>query len=1415
MRTKTTYCVLPALAGLLFAAGLAGCDEGSTDSRRPTTGRPCTSTCDGDGITDCEHPGVRTCGDYDGDGCFEWSAVTPCARACVAGQCVDCDNGCESGSLSCGATGGIRECRTDVNDDPCFEWAPEQACPEGQSCSGAQCRPAEDCLNECGQVGVPQCAQGENGYQLCQAGDADDCLHWGATVPCEQGETCSNGQCRDTCSDECAANSRDCEPGGFRSCGDFDDDDCLEWSAVTPCDEGQVCSNGSCADTCSNECGPEGTRQCSGNGYQVCARPEGGACLAWGPVKACGDGETCSNGRCRAAGCVNECALDTAQCQGNGAQTCGEFDDDDCTEWSAVVPCDEGETCSSGECSTRCLNECGVLNQRQCNGNGYQVCANSDEDACLEWGVVQACPAGQTCANGECAAQCVNACSEGSKQCSGPGFQSCGNLDEDPCLEWSAVQPCAEGQTCSGGECAAACGDECVRGNTRCAPGGLQRCGNHDDDPCTDWGSSAPCPQGQFCSNGACAAGCNDECSRGAKRCSGNGYETCGDYDDDDCREWSAATPCPPGQLCSNGACAAACGDECAAGTVQCAGNGFQSCGEHDADACKEWSEIVACPQGQTCSNGVCGRFCNDECEAGATRCGGGGVQACGNFDADACREWGAGVACPAGEVCSNGRCADRCENECNADDTRCRGGGVQACGSYDVDDCTEWSVSAPCPGGQVCDNGACVVFDPGCGADDDCPEGFICVGGVCADRGAGCQSDNDCAVGERCDALHGVCRPRDADHRVGEACAAEGDCGADLECFEGYCSTLCADDVPCPVGSSCYLVDPEVPDTGLCLRDCADAPGCEPGQACYEAAGPLGGACWAAQCQADADCGDDPILRMACIGGVCVAQNGCDPLTAEGCAAGELCVQYEGTGVCLTSCVQQEAGCAGGLKCYPIGEVEGLCVPAGPNGAGMGCMDDSECDAVTFCVDDGLGNGTCRPACDSWAAGDPCGAGQLCLSVGGRTGFCMEDCDNECDAGAERCSGNGLQQCGQADADACFEWADVVPCGDGQGCNELWAVCEPACMADGDCEANPFVEMRCVAGSCEVIGGCVPATGEGCEDFEICEPATPDGAKGVCIQPCDPLEGGCQGEGMRCGLFASGGSCVPAGALGDRDLCDSSIDCGAGLACLMLMNGESRCLPLCDEWDGDPGCGGDLCADLGIDTRVGVCIPCQDECVAGEVRCADEISIQFCDYVVADGICTGWTDAELCPDGEACDMENNTCRPWCDEDADCLVAGGGVLPLVCNALTGFCELPVCVPGVAGECAGLDAPGECLPREFDEGGQPVGDGMCAYSCDPLAPACEDGGYCDWYYLTGDSVAFVCLPAGDALVGESCDATFTCAPGGSCLPFDDGEGGAAWVCGELCGVGGDDCGVGMACAAIDWLGQTVGVCAPAQ
>jgi len=103
-----------------------------------------------------------------------------------------------------------------------------------------------------------------------------------------------------------------------------------------------------------------------------------------------------------------------------------------------------------------------------------------------------------------------------------------------------------------------------------------------------------------------------------------------------------------------------------------------QVCGDWDGDPCRELSEVVPCPDGETCSDGVCAAQCHDECAGDETRCVAGpeqAVQPCGEWDGDACREWGPGQPCGEDARCEDGRCqacvpsaevADGQDNDCD-----------------------------------------------------------------------------------------------------------------------------------------------------------------------------------------------------------------------------------------------------------------------------------------------------------------------------------------------------------------------------------------------------------------------------------------------------------------------------------------------------------------------------------------------------------------------------------------------------------------------------------------------------------------------------------------------------------------------------------------------------------------------------
>jgi hypothetical protein len=206
-------------------------------------------------------------------------------------------------------------------------------------------------------------------------------------------------------------------------------------------------------------------------------------------------------------------------------------------------------------------HECGPK-QRHCRGtciSKKQCCRNSD------------CPRGARCRGGRCRRQSqrcdAKSCSLGCCQ-----DDQCRVNDDTACGSGGrACRPCPRGQTCCGGRCAAgsscaACGS---RGQ-RCCNGGAcasnLRCQGGicvaplGCMPCAD----GCCPKGQVCDAGRCVDQCISDCRN--KVCGSDG---CGNS----CGTCDAGTDCTSGFCCPS---ARVCGNVC-------------------------------CPQGQRCSGGMCG----------------------------------------------------------------------------------------------------------------------------------------------------------------------------------------------------------------------------------------------------------------------------------------------------------------------------------------------------------------------------------------------------------------------------------------------------------------------------------------------------------------------------------------------------------------------------------------------------------------------------------------------------------------------------------------------------------------------------------------------------------------------------------------------------------------------------------------
>jgi hypothetical protein len=66
-------------------------------------------------------------------------------------------------------------------------------CPTGYKISDNQCIAEIPCQNECAQIGLKGCLN--EGYKICGNYDADNCLEWGQIVSCPVGMSCVMGNC--------------------------------------------------------------------------------------------------------------------------------------------------------------------------------------------------------------------------------------------------------------------------------------------------------------------------------------------------------------------------------------------------------------------------------------------------------------------------------------------------------------------------------------------------------------------------------------------------------------------------------------------------------------------------------------------------------------------------------------------------------------------------------------------------------------------------------------------------------------------------------------------------------------------------------------------------------------------------------------------------------------------------------------------------------------------------------------------------------------------------------------------------------------------------------------------------------------------------------------------------------------------
>ncbi len=650
-----------------------------------------------------------------------------------------------------------------------------------------------------------------------------------------------------------------------------------------------------------------------------------------------------------------------------------------------------------------------------------------------------------------------------------------------------------------------------------------------------------------------------------------------------------------------------------------------------------------ACPEAQTCRDGVCGvcldpgcaLFCvpapetcnqhDDDCDGQTDE----GLPGC-CFPACAGRECGddgcggSCGACDDGDACT----ADACEpvsGQCTHVARSCD--DASACTFDGCDPSSGLCLFVPVPDGLPCDDadactrldacgaGVCVgsapvtcpapgpcglpgQCDPATGACDEpaMPDGLpcddadactlvdACLGGACVGSSpVSCRAPGPCELAVTCDPATGACDVTFAP--AGQPCDDGDGCTGVSSCSAGVC--VGAQPTVCPPVDACHVDLGCEPATGLCrVAPAPDGSPCDDGSACTTSDGCRAGACEGAA----------PVLCEAA--DACHPAGTCDP----------------STGACSTPVAADGTPCpADAHACTADACLAGACTHAVVDG----CLIDQACTAadeaspLNACE-------ACRPELSrsAWSHvvdGQPCSDGLFCTDA------------DACDAGA--CRPGPARACPAA-VDACHAAA----------CDEAADACTLPALADGDpCDDHDLCTTRdqCAAGTCAGHDPVVCAAPSACHAPGACLPST-----GLCTytaladgSPCD--------DGAFCTTddACEGGACTRS----------SPRDCSAL---------EGACLaPSCDE-------AGDTCVALSLPEGT----PC-----GNPRRCAEGV-VEEADACNAAGACV--------------DRGVRSCAPYatCATDTECAAscASGAACVAGLDCVGGACVLNQAPSAVAG-----------------------------------------------------------------------------------------------------------------------------------
>ncbi len=849
-------------------------------------------------------------------------SCTNTTKICQNDQEQVCENGAFSEPVDCkfgchSDTISCKECETDV-------------CLNGQfsTCSSGVLENSETCAYGCNAEGtacalctdgMTQCA-GTNRVQACDANT------WLDPIDCEEGMICSNGECKETCDDGEVL----CTDGVIMLCSEG------KWENLMTCDTNLCKNNTECAecaddkDSCTNDThshkgtyshcvsGKLYTSDCQDTQHNAvsCHNESCGGCLNGSQKCESGFAYVCENGAwSEGLFCEFGCDSDDLACNVEGECRSGETKCED----NALYLCNAGHWSRGLSCDLGCDSvgkECAKSNEAECTDGSR--CVDGSKYVCQDgkWTFTQTCGYGCNLTNNDCAAP--PECTDGQSECTDGVYRSCHYGS------WSTSQPCANYASCAN---ATTCG-ECKNDAVICTNNYAKRCVNGH------WQVQAECQYG--CNNtGTACVTKPPVCQNGERQCveSGNSayMQTCANGD------WNKA------ENCVNASCN---GKECG----QCL-NGKTRCTNDRQETCKNavWQFEMSCMYG-----------CNDKntaCLQTAPKC---------SKSQNSCHNGNDGIgranACHDGIWVENETCVNK---SCNKDGTAC---GV----------CKDDTYNGICTANttKICHNGAWTSYTCPYGCNDN-GTGCLTTPRKC-NKGATLCTNNDNGIGQYQSCVDGQWTSTKSS--CNNASCNGNMCG---ECKNGDVSSTCSD------GAIQECVNGKW-TKHICSYGCNDANnGCiNTPPSCSK------GSTW---CNESNDIGQ----VKTCHDGQWSATTSCGNVSCN--SSGTDC------GVCKNGSLNNSCNNGAIQECSNGAWTKHPC-PYGCNDANNGCINTppSCSKGSTWCTESN-GIGQVKSCHDGqWGATTSCGS-DSCNSSGTECGVCKDGTyNNVCSSGAIKECSNG-----------------------------------------------------------------------------------------------------------------------------------------------------------------------------------------------------------------------------------------------------------------------------------------------------------------------------------------------------------------------------------------------------------------------